>query len=196
MDILRRSFRILPVLLLILCLCACSASKAGTPGVLVTDSSAGSTPGALEDTQPEEEPGSEWSPDIRFSTVDSEGKAWTDEIFSKNTLTLINYWAYWCGPCVRELPALETLSEAYAGQGVMVLGISDEEYEADNRTIMKQTGVKYPCLRYTEDFDAYLNTGYIPTTIRVDSQGKVLGEALVGSRSYDDWASIVEEYLQ
>ncbi len=196
MDILRRSFRILPVLLLILCLCACSASKAGPPGVLVTDSSAGSTPGALEDTQPEEEPGSEWSPDIRFSTVDSEGKAWTDEIFSKNTLTLINYWAYWCGPCVRELPALETLSEAYAGQGVMVLGISDEEYEADNRTMMKQTGVKYPCLRYTEDFDAYLNTGYIPTTILVDSQGKVLGEALVGSRSYDDWASIVEEYLQ
>jgi hypothetical protein len=61
---------------------------------------------------------------------------------------------------------------------------------------MKQTGVKYPCLRYTEDFDAYLNTGYIPTTILVDSQGKVLGEALVGSRSYDDWASIVEEYLQ
>ena len=39
-------------------------------------------------------------------------------------LTLVNLWATWCGPCVRELPELEAVSAAYADKGVRVLGVT------------------------------------------------------------------------
>ena len=136
-----------------------------------------------------------WEPDISFSTLDSEGNTWTDAAFAEHGLTMVNYWAYWCGPCVGELPSLELLYETYGDRGLLVLGISDEIYEASNRGAAADAGVQYPCLRYTEAFDPYLNSGYIPTTVFVDGQGKVLGEPYIGSRSYDDWAAIVEEFL-
>ena len=173
---------------LALCLNACGA--AGEP----------ETPPAVETapavTEPVQEPEEEsWSPDLSFETLDSEGEIWTDAVFAEHELTLINYWAYWCGPCVSELPELQRLYEDYADRGLLVLGVSDEEYEADNRQVVEETGVSYPCLRYTEAFDAWMNTGYIPTTIFVDGSGKVVGSPLVGSRSYEDWAAFVEEYL-
>jgi|GEM_PF-861998 len=139
--------------------------------------------------------GTAWTPDIVFSTVDIDGNTWTDACFSEYRITMINLWAYWCGPCVEELPDLQKLFEDYADRGVQLLGISPEEYERDNLQTLQSLGITYPCLRYTEDFDSYLMTGYVPTTIFVDSQGKVIGNAYVGSRSYADWADVLEGLL-
>lgn len=136
-----------------------------------------------------------WDPELHFSTQDADGLAWTDADLAGH-LTMINYWAYWCGPCVSELPSLERLYETYADRGLLLLGVSNEEFEADNAVTVAETGVTYPCLRYTDDFDRYMNTGYIPTTIFVDANGQILGDPFVGSRSYEDWAAIVEDYLQ
>jgi thiol-disulfide isomerase/thioredoxin len=137
----------------------------------------------------------EWAPDIVFTTVDTNGNTWTDACFAEHKLTIINLWAYWCGPCVSELPDMQKLWEEYADKGVQFLGISDEEDEADNIKMMQRKGITYPCLRYTDDFDAYLNTGYIPVTIFVDSNGKVLGEAHIGSMSYKQWRGLINKYL-
>ena len=147
---------------------------------------------AVVETEPAEE---DWNPDLSFQTQDSAGNAWSDAVFGEHALTLVNYWAYWCGPCVGELPELQRLYEDYADRGLMVLGVSDEGYEAENNKIVEEKGITYPCLRYTEDFDAWMNTGYIPTTVFVDGSGKVVGSPLVGSRAYEDWAALVEEYL-
>ena len=138
----------------------------------------------------------DWDPDIRFTTVDMNGGAWTDACFAEHKLTVINLWAYWCGPCVGEMPDLQKLSVNYADKGVQLLGISMQAYEAQNIETLRSLGVTYPCLRYTEDFDAWMNTGYIPTTIFVDSSGKVLDSAYVGSRDYASWAAIIDGYLK
>ena len=145
---------------------------------------------------PEPEPDPNWSPDIRFTTADMDGNKWTDACFADHELTMINRWAYWCGPCVRELPDLQKLSDEYASKGVLILGVGDFDDEEKNIKKLKQLDVTYPCLRYSAAFDSYLKTGYIPTTIFVDSDGKVLGEAMIGSRSYDDWAQLIEENLK
>lgn len=153
----------------------------------------------LEDVTPavvETEPAPEgWNPDLSFQTLDSVGNVWSDAAFGEHALTLVNYWAYWCGPCVGELPELQRIYEDYADRGLLVLGVSDEGYEAENNKIVAEKGVTYPCLRYTEDFDPWMNTGYIPTSVFVDGNGKVVGSPLVGSRTYEDWAAFVEEYL-
>ena len=147
------------------------------------------------ETLPTESEPEDWSPDISFSTKDADGNEWTDACFRDVKLTMINFWAYWCGPCVREMPDLQRLQDNYGDRGLQILGISYEEYEPDNVAIMEELEVTYPCLRYTYSFDYYLNTGYIPTTIFVDSNGHVVGEVQIGSNSYEGWASIIESLL-
>ena len=135
-------------------------------------------------------------PDIRFLTTDFDGNGWDETCFFENKITMINLWAYWCGPCVGELPDLEKLSKDYADKGLRIIGISLEEEEADNRDTVKELGITYPNLFYTEDFDEYMDTGYYPTTIFVDSEGHVLGNACIGSREYEDWAKIIDDLLK
>ena len=104
-----------------------------------------------------------WNPDIVFTTVDTEGKEWTDRAFEDARLTMLNLWAYWCPPCVGELPDLQKLSEDYSE--LQILGVSPEEYEEENIETMRELGVRYPTLRLTESLDQKMNTGYIPTTV-------------------------------
>lgn len=150
-------------------------------------------PTPTPDSTPEPTP--EPLPQLSFSTVDSDGNAWTEASLADTKLTMINLWAYWCGPCLRELPDLQQLSVNYANRGLRVLGIGDPAEESANLAVMKDNGVEYPCLRYTEEFDPWLNTGYVPTTMFVDAEGQVRGEVVVGSRGYEEWAEIVDSLL-
>ena len=182
---------LLAALLLSLCACASVSVKVEKAGEQAQSPSA---PGAPEAEQSPAESG--WNPDIRFETTDLSGETWTDACFSEHKLTMINLWAYWCGPCMAELPDLQKLSEDYADRGLLLLGLCDPAEQAENTQALQNKGVTYPCLLFTDGFADTMATGYIPTTIFVDSEGKLLGEAYVGGRSYDEWAEIVEEYLK
>ncbi len=138
----------------------------------------------------------DWSPDISFTTVDMNGNTWTDACFAGCKLTVVNLWAYWCGPCVGEMPDLQKLSIDYASRGVQILGVYDAADEADDIATVKRLGITYPCLRYTADFDPYMRTGYIPVTIFIDGNGKVISESYIGSRSYSEWAAIIDGFLK
>ncbi len=134
---------------------------------------------------------------VRFSTTDREGKEWTEKSLEGKKLTMINFWAPWCGPCVGEMPDLNKLYENYKDDGLLILGIygvdnssTDEEVAAT----IKDTGVTYPNLRYCPEFSA-LMTDYFPTTVFIDENGKILGEPVIGARSYDEWVEIIEEIL-
>ena len=89
-----------------------------------------------------------WNPDVEFTTVDTEGNEWTDRAFADAKLTMINFWAYWCPPCVGELPDLQKLSETYPD--LQILGVSTEDYEEENIKTMKELGITYPTLRIPE----------------------------------------------
>ncbi len=152
--------------------------------------------------QPAETPGS--SPakavaetgDLIFRTVDMDGNAWDESCFADAKLTMLNLWAYWCPPCVGEMPDLQRLADDYADRGLRVIGVYDGAEEAQDRAKAEELGVSYPNIRYHEAFDPWMATGYIPVTVFVDGGGKVLGEACIGGRSYGDWALIIEEYLK
>lgn len=136
-----------------------------------------------------------WSPDIAFSTVDADGTAWTDACFAESKLTMLNLWGYWCGPCVSELPDLQQLSEDYADKGLRIVGVTTEGDFDRSVAKMAELGVSYPCLVLAGGMAEALSTGYVPTTVFVDQNGKVLDGAYVGSRDYAAWAEIIEGYL-
>ena len=153
--------------------------------------------GAEAEAAPEAEPvlPEGWSPDITFSTVDAEGTAWTDACFAESKLTMLNLWGYWCGPCVSELPDLQQLSEDYADKGLRIVGVTTEGDFDRSVAKMAELGVSYPCLVLAGGMAEALSTGYVPTTVFVDQNGKVLDGAYVGSRDYAAWAEIIEGYL-
>lgn len=132
---------------------------------------------------------------LTFSTVDLEGNPWTEAELAGQELVMINFWEYWCGPCVKEMPDLEELYQNYKDQGFLILGVysDDSDMEAVESTL-ETAGTTYPILAYCADFDPY-QTGYVPTTIFLDSQGQLVGETVVGSKSYEEWAAIVEGLL-
>ena len=132
---------------------------------------------------------------IAFETTDRDGGTVTQDVLGENVLTMLNFWEPWCGPCVREMPDLQKLSEAYADRGFGILGIySTSGMESDVDAVLSDTGVTYPILHYTDAFDPF-QTGYVPTTVFLDCHGNQVGETQIGSMSYESWAALVEELL-
>ena len=156
-----------------------------------------------EKSNPNVSVGVDYFPEINFTIRDIDGNYIDETVFSNHTLTMINFWEPWCGPCVAEMPELEKLYENYKDQGLYVIGVfsSDDQIE-DVKAVLAQAGTTYPVAGYSSAFDTY-QTGYVPTTIFVDQDGHVLpvsngysDNAVVGSNTYDDWAAIVEKYIK
>lgn len=183
-------------LLLLLCLLLAVAALSCC-GLTATPAPAASAV-PEETAAPAEEtaaPPADFAPDFLFSTVDDAGGEWSEQAFAEARLTMINFWEPWCGPCVGEMPELQKLYEDYKDRGFQLLGVySDFDYETEMRQVVEQSGVQYPILKYVDAFDTF-QTGYVPTTIFVDGSGHVVGETMIGSRSYEDWAAIVEDLL-
>lgn len=184
--------RILICLLIIaLLLAGCARGEETTAAETTEDM------GLQKQTQPTLMQGEESvSSDIPFTTTDREGNEWTESCFAAGKLTILNFWEPWCGPCVGEMPDLQKLGQAYADRGLQILGIYQTEgVEEDVTQVLKDTGVTYPILHYTSDFD-FLQTGYVPTTVFVNQEGKIVVEAFSGAMDYDSWVKMVEENLE
>ena len=142
----------------------------------------------------------DFDPDFTFTTVDRDGREYTQDIFAQHELTMVNFWEPWCGPCVREMPDIQRLYKEYAADGFYVLGVYSEtyyEYEVDE--IIEDGPITYPILRFSSDFSQFVS-GAVPTTFFVDRQGHVLpapdgSNLYVGSKSYDGWKSVITGYL-
>ena len=157
----------------------------------------------------EEQAGSAANENVgEFSMTDIAGESYTQEMFAENDLTLVNIFTTWCSPCVKEIPDLEELNNEMADQGVAVVGIvldiidesgnADEEVVEKAKLLAERTGATYPFLIP----DAGLLNGRlaginaVPETFFVDKEGNIVGETYTGSRSSEEWKSIVEELLK
>jgi thiol-disulfide isomerase/thioredoxin len=83
-------------------------------------------------------------PELPLRTLDGQAVSSRD-LFGAGRRTLVNLWATWCGPCVREMPELEALRPRLAARGIDVVGLNvDTEGGADIGAFVKKTGVRYP----------------------------------------------------
>jgi thiol-disulfide isomerase/thioredoxin len=113
--------RILPLLLL--------ALASGVAGFLLY-------PGLVDRSPPIEDglppipsapQAAEFAPE--FVLPDLEGTPRSSEEWH-DTVRVVNFWATWCPPCIREIPLLVDIQREYGGQGVQVLGIAMDETDA------------------------------------------------------------------
>jgi len=96
----------------------------------------------------------------------------------RGTPVIVNFWATWCEPCVREMPDLQRLSETYASRGVQVLGLAIDE-PARIRGFRDQLQLTLPLFAAaaagSELMRALGNgSGALPYTVLIGRTGSVL----------------------
>lgn len=162
------------------------------------DTASAEAAAAADEPQAEATDAAEGNGGASFSLTTLTGDPIDQTIFSDHKLTMVNYWATWCGPCVSEIPDLVKISEDYADKGFALIGVHVDETDLDGvKKFMEEQKISYPII-LPEGFFLEMIQGYqyIPTTLFFDSEGKQVGEAVVGSMSYDDWADLIDLLLE
>lgn len=144
----------------------------------------------------------------QFTATDLDGNQVTQDIFADYDLTMVNIWATFCGPCINEMPHLGELAAEYKENGVQIVGIVVDVMDNTGaisssqvdlaKEIVQQTGANYTHLLPGDDL-IQIKLRYVsavPETVFVDKNGDVVGDPLVGSRSKDDWKTIIDNYLE
>ena len=88
---------------------------------------------------------------------------------------VLNFFASWCGPCIREMPALQAMSERYKGK-VHFVGIPFNDRREAARGVLERTGVTYPAAFDPTLSDVAYDYGVrvMPTTFLIDAEGKLV----------------------
>ncbi len=111
-----------------------------------------------------------------FSLEDLEGEWQTFDDLKGSKVTVIDFWATWCGPCVKAMPKLNTLYEELVEEGVAVIGISCDGPRSVGLVdpVVNSMSITYPILK---DIDCELKNahGYqdFPTLLILDNQGEI-----------------------
>jgi peroxiredoxin len=115
--------------------------------------------------------------DANFTLTDLSGKNWTLRDL-RGKVVLVNFWATWCPPCRKEMPDLETLYRRFGPQGLVILGISDEE-AAKVKPFISQQKVTYPVLLDPgRKVNELFQIEGIPKTFIYDREGKVVAQSI------------------
>ncbi len=143
-----------------------------------------------------------------FTSEDLSGNPVDQSVFSEHKLTMVNIWATFCGPCIREMPDLGELNREYADKGFQIIGIPADITDskgnvspsmlAEAISIVSETGADYLHIMPSASLvAAKLKFVYsVPETIFVDEFGRQVGESYIGSRSKADWIKIIDELLK
>jgi peroxiredoxin len=115
--------------------------------------------------------------DANFTLTDLNGKTWTLKDL-RGKVVLVNFWATWCPPCRKEMPDLETLYSRFGPQGLVILGISDEDAATVSPFIAKQ-GTTYPILLDPgRNVNELFQIDGIPKTFVYGRDGKIVAQSI------------------
>lgn len=127
--------------------------------------------------------GSELSGTIRigkeaptFNVIDFDGKP-VDLSKSKGNITIIDFWATWCDPCIQEFPKVKKMYSKFKNKGVLFIGVSLDDDIEDLRGFVKQEEVEWPQIfdgkRWKGAIPSLYNIQMIPTMIVLDRENKI-----------------------
>lgn len=185
---------VLPALLL-------SGCTGGTDGKTVeTDPGVGavSSPLVQEETPSEEESSAIF---VTFEGTDLEGNTVSEDVFTQSKLTMVNVWATYCNPCLREMPGLGELAAEYDGSEFQIIGIVSDVREGEDQalveSLVQQTGANYPHLLLNDSINnAFMGSvSGVPTTFFFDGEGMYLG-GVVGSAEKSEWEELIHGLLE
>lgn len=127
----------------------------------------------------------------------------SSSLFASADITMINVWTTYCNPCIREMPELGALASKYSDNGVQILGIVCDVNDANDalgetaRAIVSQCNANYPHMILSESLKGDILRGIssVPTTMFFDNEGRYLCSNIVGAKSYDGWAKVLDDLL-
>jgi thiol-disulfide isomerase/thioredoxin len=120
---------------------------------------------------------------------------------------VLNVWATYCPSCIRELPYFGQLAVEYAEHGLQIVGlVVDVLDQAGNyqqsqielvQEILEHTGAHYLNLMPSDDLISNLLVAIsaVPTTLFFDSEGRLVGQVIIGARDKATWIEIFEYHL-
>lgn len=164
----------------------------------------GSAEGLTETDEKTDAEGETTSVKISFSGQDLEGNTVSSEILSSSKLTMINVWATYCNPCLREMPELGELAADYSPEEFQIIGIisdveegSEEKMKDYAADLVAKTGADYTHLLLNESlyFSLLTEVSAVPTTFFFDSEGNLLN-TIVGSMDKASWEEEINALLE
>ena len=129
----------------------------------------------------------------------------SDELFSGNTVTVVNFWFTTCNPCVGELAELDALNKELAEKGGSLIGVNtftldgDEAAISEAKDVLAKKGATYQNVYFDSDGEAGKFTTNIfayPTTYVVDRSGDIVGEPIVGAITEKKQAETLQKLIE
>lgn len=193
-------FLMMPLFLLGGCARDSSKLPAGdTPKTETADVSPDQEGTSSESTPPDQE---ETAPIfITFEGTDLDGNTVSQEIFSQSKLTMVNVWATYCNPCLREMPGLGELAAEYDPAEFQLIGIVSDVMEGEDQSLVEsliqETGADYLHLLANDSIGQAIlsSVSGVPTTFFFDGEGAYLG-GVVGSAEKPAWEELINELLE
>ena len=128
----------------------------------------------------------------------------SDELFSANAVTVVNFWFTTCNPCVGELSELDALNKELAEKGGSLIGVNtftldgDETAISEAKDVLAKKGATYQNVYFDSDGEAGKFTSNIfayPTTYVVDRSGNIVGEPIVGAITEKKQAETLQKLI-
>ena len=126
-----------------------------------------------------------------FTGLDLDGNSVNSDIFSENSVTVVNFWFSSCSPCIGELSELDSLNQELKEKGGAVIGINTDTLNGDNsmieeaKKILMQQKASYRNLYFDSNsgdaMDFANSITSFPTTYLVDRGGYIIDDPVVGS---------------
>ena len=128
----------------------------------------------------------------------------SDELFSGNAVTVVNFWFTTCNPCVGELAELDALNKELAGKGGALIGVNtftldgDEAAISEAKDVLAKKGATYQNVYFDSDGEAgkfVTNIFAYPTTYVVDRNGNIVGDPIVGAITEEKQAETLQKLI-
>ena len=128
----------------------------------------------------------------------------SDELFSANAVTVVNFWFTTCNPCVGELAELDALNKELAQKGGALIGVNtftldgNEAAISEAKDVLAKKGATYQNVYFASDGEAGKFTTNIfayPTTYVVDRNGNIVGDPIVGAITEKKQAETLQKLI-
>lgn len=122
--------------------------------------------------------------DFNLNDIDGNNVNFMSEV-SKNKLTILDFWASWCRPCMDEMPNMINIYNKYSDKGLGIVGVSLDEREQDWKGTIKSKGLKWLQLSDLQGWESPVAKKYgvqsIPHIIVIDQKGNIIADNLRGA---------------